>query len=514
MKFARPFFALICALSVLAFAGCSDEVLKGEQAFFEPIATPTATPVTDKTLLKRRSENFAGELIASDSYGELIPFAGDILTYKSTVEGAADSFSAPLMGLCTLNGEIIVDPVYDSVITYNLDGDMKLLELTVGTKRYLTNKNGSWIFELKKGWTVSDIYGNERFVIRRVRTGKQNGKTVETVYYDVYNYNGKKMFTAESKLSKDTNVSFTVGKFSEGLAPINVSTFDPVAETTTVSAFYIDVNGKRAFEGFTSAGEFKGGLAVVVDQNGLFGIIKPSGEYYIEPKYKQINYNCETGHFVCNNGDHFIIFDKDKNIVTTVQSKQSEIEVLGYKTLIYKKTIPATKKTEYYSITNNKPLICDETGQFPDENSGQNGIFYCSYSNVTNIFGEDGKTIESYTDFGNIPAFVGNKAVVVNKSNVKFSLLDTENSEKTDWINGTFTGEIYKDRYIVVKSNNMYSLFDTESGVFTIENCDYITAVNFSSGNMLQTVKEGYVTLYNTDFKEVMYFNNAMEVVK
>lgn len=99
----------------------------------EPTPTQTAEPTPEPTpsgplvytdwsklesyeaktaVYTRRYEEFTDTLIPSDNYGPLIPFAGAALT--ETWEGGSMDYD--LYGLVTLEGEVVTDPVFMSVL--------------------------------------------------------------------------------------------------------------------------------------------------------------------------------------------------------------------------------------------------------------------------------------------------------------------------------------------------------------------------------------------------------------
>ena len=133
----------IClSLAVLTFVlsvGCKDNNSDTSDApFFALRETVQAEVVVDTVVHNRVSAEFCDTLVASDSYGELIPFVGGYQTYISTQEGSDDIFKNPVYGLCDLNGAVVVDAVFDN-ISQRLLARSKVHIAATGIGVYSTN---------------------------------------------------------------------------------------------------------------------------------------------------------------------------------------------------------------------------------------------------------------------------------------------------------------------------------------------------------------------------------------
>lgn len=460
---------------------------------------------------------YTDKLVASKDYGEIMPFLGGYYKYdyvpeskdkdKNNETSTHESVYLPLYGLCTVSGKVIVNPVYTSVEKHMLDNGDYIYELVTGAdataknsgKHYLASSTGSWVVELSVRSTFEGLSGNDRIIVKRMRV--KNGK--EYKYHDFYNYNGVRMMIFGQDLAEIKDSDYTIGNFTEGLAPVTITTKGENGKEDTVVSYYVNIVGNRVSDvNYRYCGEFYKGLAIVVTEDGKYGVIKPNGEYLFEPTYRIINFNKEKEIFTCSNDGYFTVNDITGKEIRTVLCDKGNVEILNSNKMIYKKTNSATGRSEYFISEGDKPFVCKKTGQFPDENSGQNGVFWCSYSNITEIFDENGETIADYTDFGSVNMVVGNLAVVVNSKSNAISILNLSTKEKTDWISGSLTGKtLLNGRYIILSENKdgkpLYSIYDIENFKFTKEKCDFVDVVNTKQTQQLITFTDSVIEVFN-----------------
>ncbi len=109
----KALLAGVLAAAAICLSGCGE--LTGEKAFFslQSAGDVRQYDIADDTVLQRADASLAGGLVTSDAYGEIVPFAGEMINYKND----GGSFTAPLLGFCRVDGTVICDPYYDAVIT-------------------------------------------------------------------------------------------------------------------------------------------------------------------------------------------------------------------------------------------------------------------------------------------------------------------------------------------------------------------------------------------------------------
>lgn len=514
----------IClSLAVLTFVlsvGCKDNNSDTSDApFFALRETVQAEVVVDTVVHNRVSAEFCDTLVASDLYGELIPFVGGYQTYISTQEGNDDIFKNPVYGLCDLNGAVVVDAVFDNIIKHETDEGGYVYEMIKGTdgslatqgERWVSASNGSWVFKLPKNRVVKSV-GAERVVLERTRkTGKKVYK-----YLEFYDFKGKRKFTFESKMAEDDRYTYTIGKFSDGLAPVNVvlKTPDKVEEgqkqtyTEEKYAYYIDNNGKKIYEKFLFCGEFYKGLAVVVNEDGLYGVIDTKGEWFLEPKFFDIDFNKAKCLYACKTTGQYDVYDLNKNVIKKILCDRGFIDIIDSESFIYKKTNIDTGRVEYFYADTGKPFHCKETGMFPDNESSVGGLYVCTYSGTGTIFDESGDSIEALGDFGSLVGRFGNTAVVVNSDTKKICFVSVSAKQRTEWINYQYSGECLDSRYLVLTTNNKtdkkYCIYDTLTNVFLYENSDYIKVSSFGETQLLSVSAGGKTAVYDKNLDTVL----------
>ena len=514
-----------CAVSLAACSNTSGSNAGGVPFFMLKVLPDEVSLPNQGEKVQRINPSFTDTLVPSDEYGKLIPYIGGYYQYKSTGVGESKVLYAPVYGLSTADGRTVTDPVYDSVRIYAMSGTGYIYELVTGSdgsepslgRHWLASEDGTWIFEIPTGSRLTDNIGGGMVMLERIRTVRK--KTF--VYQDFYDYSGNFVFTFDKAMAEDENTSYTIGRFADGLAPVNTVVAEPAEDSEeaepekTVSAFYIDVSGKKTYEGFIYCGEFHGGYAVVADKDGKYGVINTNGEYLINPEYRAINYNYEKGYFACGAQGYFDILDMTGVQVKRVLCDRGNVEVLGFDTMIYKRTNSSTGRSEYFYADTDVPFTCEETGQFPDETGNLGGLYVCSYSGSANIFDESGKTVTVLDDFGSLVCKYGDYIMAVNSNGTKTAVISLGSGKATGWINMSFEDrQAFADRYIVLKSQSkdkpVYSLYDIETGTFVYENCDRIETAVTASDEYLLVLKDGKTAVYDMKFNTViMYeFNN------
>lgn len=172
---------LILALAVLLLAGCDTKPdasaagssPSGSVSIQTPAdtgpkvwtdwskLTPQPSPVVREEVYQRKWEKYTDHLIPQTDYGTLIPYAG-----SAVILSGLWGESGYLYGLMTLDGQVVVDPVYTNIImpvTYDSGGkvaeqsDVLILQQTVGeggstwggTLVGAAAVDGSWCTEIK-----------------------------------------------------------------------------------------------------------------------------------------------------------------------------------------------------------------------------------------------------------------------------------------------------------------------------------------------------------------------------
>ncbi len=518
MKASKCFSIALLLVFLISLIGCGQEILTEEpKTVFGLKEMPSGVSESEPVKFDRVNPQYTVDFTASEGYGQLVPFAGAVNTYKSIRKSDGKAVLLAMYGLMNKDGAVIVDAVYDCIKKHTTDEGAYVYELVKGADgsdiyagdRWIMASDGSWMFKIPKNSAYRST-GADRVVLTRQR---KSGKNVY-VYHDFYSFSGKRRFTFQKALAEDSTVSYTIGKFSDGLAPVNVTVKTPdVVEkdrpqtyTETRYAYYINNAGKIQHEEikFSYCEEFCKGYAVATLEDGKYGVLTPQFEWFIEPQYRDIDYNSEKALFSCADDTHYTVFDREKKFVKSIECKRGYVDILDSERLIYKKTNSDTGRTEYFYGDISAPFLCDETGMFPDSEISVGGLYVCTYSGTGTLFGEDGKHIASIGDFGKLAERIGNTAVVVNSNNKKVCLVTISTRLRTEWINMQYTGQSFAGRYLVLKASEKYSVYDILTEKFLFSNSDFISVYELDGKAFVSVVCDGKTTVYDDSFNTVL----------
>ena len=354
----------------------------------EPVPTPEPTPsgpavYTDWSKLEpyepvqavytRRYEDFTDTLIPSEDYGPLVPFAGAALT--ETWEGWSSDYN--LYGLMTLEGEVVADPVFMSVLRlteydseYNpvYRPDVMLLgkvfydaEGQPGERYALCAGDGSWCtdflyeypWEMDMGISFSqgiplldreerlvfldqdtgvelralDLTaqaGGEDFSLSSFQVDPKTGWVLVSLYRWEEESGGENLsllFDPDGQahpLPREVQWAYQYG---DGLVPAAVEM--DTGLTTEYRYGYVDaLTGAWAIEpGFIQARTFENAVALVQEQSGAWRFIDPTGAPLTEPI--EADSYWETGgywYFISYAGRALAVYDRMGKPVEGIQN--------------------------------------------------------------------------------------------------------------------------------------------------------------------------------------------------
>ncbi len=348
---------------ILLLAGC-----KSTPPAAEPPAESLSPVYTDwskltpyevpQAIYTRRYEDFTDTLIPADDYGPLIPFSGAALS-RSWSGGWTDTYH--LSGLVTLEGEVVVDPVFSSVteiveyddighIAYD-PGVLLLTKSVVGSegepesRSALCARDGSWCTDflysynwetfsrvslsqgiplLKKGEQLAFLdpdNGEElRFIdlssyylsayssLTDVTVDPDEGWiTLSFYHWDEESRSSSYTFVCLDPigsihpLPQDTTYVFQHG---EGLIP---------ARNSDGYYGYADAEGNWAIPPVYNAVQpFSGGAALVRDADYCYYFIDRTGQAVSEPIFCDYIQRCgDFWYFLGYNYDVAAVYDKD-----------------------------------------------------------------------------------------------------------------------------------------------------------------------------------------------------------
>lgn len=513
MKITRILALLFSAILFLSSCGEPETVpVDTENPFFELKTMPEiAFDNAGLTIPARVKENYVTYFTASSDYGKVVPF----VTYYGYFVGAkpkkgeAPTGNFPFYGFMTADGRVICDAVYNAVTEFDNGDGRAVYEMCLGTDRdttavgtrYVVSSTGSWIIKLAKGCKVVNASGG----IVAVEREKKVNKELSIYYTDLYNIdNGRMVGTVDTSIAEAPNVTYKLGNFASGLAPINIETFDPETKTSTYKACYIDTQNRHVLDSYSFCGEFTDDLAIVVDADGKYGVLKPDGKYFIDPIYNGITYDSLHKYFVCLDAGYIYVLNMDKKQIKKVFSESGTIRFCDCDTPIYEKIFGKTDKREFFVSETNSPFICKDTGQMPDPGSGVGGFFWCSYNGSTTVFDSTGATFVRIKGIGDINFVTDTAVVMTDDDGKRTAVIGRASPDGAEWMEKSLIGRAGTDgRYIILmcqeSGKNSYSVYDTVGMCTVLDGKNYIAAF----GNMLSAVSDSGYEVYDGDLNPV-----------
>lgn len=286
----------------------------------------------------------------------LVPYMAG---FKSDEENGywAESF----YGLMTADGEVVAEPIYNSYRTLEFGGKtyycMQITEGewedTVYKKSLLISADGEWQVEINDN--ISALSEN------RIISEHFDGS------FNVYDYNGNKVFSGNENQSVDTNGN----GYYNGLLVV----FDFLSDNgyTTV----VDENGRIVLDKLDYCGPFITGKAVAsYNRDEGYGIISPEGEWLLEPKYTDIK-DVDDKYFIAIDFDREYIYDSDLKLLRerecgwAVEEQNYFFETQG-------------KLVRYYSHMDSPDDYYRDA--FTDEKISCGDVFATSYDEESDLF--------------------------------------------------------------------------------------------------------------------------------
>lgn len=261
----------------------------------------------------RLSEEEMSELIPSDDYGILLPYAGSIL-YSEFGSAVSSKY-----GLITSNGMMVTDAIYSSAYQigiYDNTNDTILYQsaylLSVSPEEIdlddpdsqsslyaACGLDGSWITSFD--YTIAS-YNEDIIVMVR---------DIETSDIDVFDYNGKLLYNMKDLAYIDQLATWALSMLyesGEGYTTLQLS--------DGRMAFLENLTGDIILTEYEMAFSFTDGLAVI-EKDGLWGYINTDFETVIDPKYMGANPFVNGNAIVQLTNGNYCLIDQEGNTLYT-----------------------------------------------------------------------------------------------------------------------------------------------------------------------------------------------------
>ncbi len=469
----------------------------------------------------RFHEKASDEFVPDENYGTLVPFIGRIKEFDGNSFGADISMSYSKMGLCTTDGQIVVEP-FDGYITYNdyyeafpyyelIPYSDEAAEMMMQPDSVMLPVDGSWKMSLPSGaWLCGAGEGIISVLVSDPETYEFRG-------LECFDYDGNKLF--------DVPKVWSAQGFSQGYAPVNIGQDER-------NACYIDKNGNVVSDFYTICSAFnENGVAYVQEYNGCAYLINTSFER-ISEIYDNIFFYDEKYITARSNYGHCDIISGDGKVIASVESS-GFVNLYGNdENLIY----------SYYNgfedvyCNLDGTLFVNEEGYIPNTFVQERGYFSYKDSvyNIQTLFDSTGKILARFEDCNSIISVLEEENLVIyTKGNYDFEEFENgrpiysnpirtaiyDLDEQKDLLVLDGQGGVYPagkdDRYLLISiysdydfgGSTRYCLFDTKTHKLVFSDCLMIDYYDIENGYFV-VGNDSFCTLYDSELKPVLRLIN------
>lgn len=508
---------------ILLLCGCNTLPQSGESTTEGTTAQTSVMPeIKKEAKVSRWYEEFTDTLIPRDDYGELVIFTGGYI-----FELGENFAQEQLFGLMTLDGKIVVDPVFNRYSTYELDGkkyyNMKITEneLYEGGEYKCT----SMLIASDGSWCVTVDGDIDHITPERIFTSKYDE------YFKCYDYDGNIIFEGGDNL----DYAWNHGTSSHTKL---MGAYDWSKDGHPLLVF--DMDGNVVFDEFDFFVSFESGKSVVqLIDTQLYGIITDNGEWLLEPVYSDIDSVAEDKYFVAVRDNRDVtVYDNELNLLHSFTTEDYKSEYRYYETvgdrLVYYCGHIDAKDDYYRDMYTDEIITCKENGLPATHYSEEDGTFSLTDENGTEwYFDVDGNVTDK------IEKPEGADWVTLYNSNIIQTRTDideehytetyydretnkeiytiTGNSLKRDtidfldfngWENLAVLGGFVKHEWPYTKHIN--KLVNYKTGEVFLENCEHIEISEYGGKQFMTVVYTDYIYIYDEDFNLIMGIENVL----
>ena len=372
---------------------------------------PDIGSFTGKQDAGRFYDEITYDFVASDEYGQIIPYVGSYRVFGTNNEAWNATQGYTSYGFCTPDGKIVMDAsdrnnyinyqeTDDGFGYYCVTRDIEQKddapdEFEVG-ELLLIPLDGSWCVSFPGNAWVSSAGSGYIFVSVYPDYDIADVKTY------VYNYDGVLVNTLDGIEAS--------GQYSSGLIPVYKY------KDSGPEYYFYTLDGEMVLGPFSSASFFnENGIAPVIDFDGNAKLIDVNGDVvkHIEG-YDHIMYEFSPDEkrqlFVArsrdNRSDNLTIFDSNADIIGTIDGTTyaslrypDNVDLVYYYTTEYT-TSMYTQKMVYRRLSDGSDVISEEFGVSPNSYNGHGNcyIHLDEEKNVGVFFDVEGKTIAVIDD--------------------------------------------------------------------------------------------------------------------
>lgn len=551
----RIIFLLIFCLLVFGIFGCEQDKIVGENEFY---LKNGLYDIGEFSQIKYEPfyDEPCYEFKPSDNYGPLVSFAGKKVNY-SLAEGDSLGFpyetSTTLYGLCTLDGKVVVEPVYSYIskmgttdgfeyfvlqkqrpIKYNQNGkiDYENSFMMVAPPMQIIAADGSWMISAPDGKTSYLSAASEGVIVFVFYNDDGN-------VFKFYDYDGNFLYEI-------SGYDYIEGYYG-GLAKASVyskytDNGDMVSDEKLV---YLDKKGNVAIDGFVSGTNFsKDGVAAVKTKDGYFAFINTKGEFINDQKYDTLYIlgqgNDEMRYYGIGYADkkgEKYIFDSKGNKVKSIECGEY-VNIYGddVETALYSYYQNGNEK--WFRLKDNSHFVSEATGNSPygtiSSPDGKDMLFVSKEEGFktydpkgkTYVFGLDGKTLSVFENFRYSIDYVDKKYILykseiipepnedgsLSQSIERVVLYDIEKGEEIkSFDNASSARFLDKNKrfllvtnYYTIDARSTEYIYDFEKNEIFMDDIDASHSCEADGKEYISVCTENYITVYDENLNVIL----------
>ncbi len=243
----------------------------------------------------RLTEEWIPDLMPSDNYGMLYPFAGSLLYSNYYYGYGYAGLAGAMYGLFDESGRVVADPTYteiEQLVCYDYSSftttwtRLPMLRLARSGEvtrveyddwSYLDGGNVYALATLDGSFVTDCVYG----FVKGLKCGVLAMESYNEPSFTLYGLDGSVLLTERDLSFAERVREYGYGSMLYGDGLLTIGLDD--------GFYYMDLTGSLKLGPYQSAEPFSDGRAVVSLEEGRYGVIDTEGNFVLEPNYSLIN---------------------------------------------------------------------------------------------------------------------------------------------------------------------------------------------------------------------------------
>jgi len=511
-------------------------------------------------------EYFTGEpvyeFVPRDDYGPLLQFSAGLKQYHANDDSMMGIFDTSFSksGLCTIDGKVVVEPVYEYINSFTSADGFKYFDLSyendveidedgnimnfddvfIASRRVIIPYDGSWSIELSNGSYIVGVGDGIITVCQRTEDKEE---------YKHYDYDGNYLLSIEGY---DYVEVYSCGYAAARIYP--EYSHDAKHTRQNGVCVYLDKTGNVALDGgYTDGTGFnKYGIASVQIDGDKYALINIKGEFLTQPIYDSLYRTGEEEFqgYVSETNERHLFSGKGELIgnVDTAGTSYVSFVKLSDGEMAYNYYDSKNNREMWYRLSDNSPIVCNENGKMPNDYTYGNNLFVYKDSKDGNIhsgespailFDSNGNTVAKLDryryaswidDEANLVGYVRNsldakpmteeeEKLYGTQAQNEFVILDTMTGEEIcvfkNSYYATFLGKNKKLLVVQIETRENgtyktdYAFYDISKREFVpgFENVFRYMVTSADGKEYISVVKQDSIMVYDEDFNLILKKN-------